>query len=1051
MIVVLVAAFILSGVAGLIYESVWSRYLGLFVGHSAYAQVIVLVIFLGGMSLGAAAVAQRSSRLARPLLWYAGVEMVAGLIGLVFHDVFVATTDIAYASIFPALGAGASLQVMKWTIAALLILPQSVLLGMTFPMMSAGVLRLARVAPEKTGRLLALLYFANSFGAAAGGVLAGFVFIPMAGLPGTLYVAAMLNLVVALVVIVAVRVHRAFAATPAVVLSDATNLLLPEAVGEPEDQHLRSAQADMAFRRLSRALLWVAAGTALASFVYEIAWIRMLSLVLGAATHSFELMLSAFILGLALGAWWVRTRADTFANPVRALGIVQVLMGTLAVATMPVYVESFRWLAGLLQALSPTDAGYQLFSLAKYGLSLAVMLPATFCAGITLPLITRTLLAAGSGERAIGTVYAVNTLGSIVGVALAALVLMPWLGLKWLLITGALIDIAFGVALLAGVADGRRDPRAFRVVAACLAFVLAAAVGVRFDRLLLASGVYRYATAEISPNWRSMFYADGRTATVSVRLDRASGQRSLSTNGKPDASLPGQWMMPWRSDMLREQLTGDQSAQMLLPIIALAYQPRAQRIAVIGQGSGMSSHLLLGSDSVKAMHTIEIEPMMIAGSRAAFLPANHRVFTDARSRFIIDDAKSVFAAGRERYDLILSEPSNPWVSGVSGLFTDEFYARVRQSLSERGVLGQWLHLYETNDYLVLSVLAAVHRNFPSYVVHMVSSTDLLIIASASRDLAEPDWSVVAQRGLAEDLRRVLPLTPRTLDATWLADRRALAPLLAHMAGVNSDYFPVLDLGGERARYLRTSANGFYGLGQDRFSIVHAMRWRREGLGTDPVAAIDMARVQSLGLGARLRAAMVRGLALDSSAAADTYLPNAVYQARALVALNQAGTQPGDWRAWLSRMADVEEVLHGGSSGVVDTVFYRAIETYLDRAKAPHGARAAVAYMKALAGWDWKGASAQVDTLIFYEKRKEPWVSPGLLRGGGVVARLQLDDVAGARAVFDALTPRVHLSAGDMRTVLLHSWILAADEAQSKRAGRLAPGEVPPSARPAPRD
>ena len=662
MILVLVGAFILSGVAGLVYESVWSRYLGLFVGHSAYAQVIVLVIFLGGMSLGAAVVAQRSTWLSRPLLWYAGIEMAAGLIGLVFHDLFVAATNIAYESLFPAVGAGVALHVMKWSIAALLILPQSVLLGMTFPLMSAGVLRTAGAAPATSGRLLALLYFANSLGAAAGGVLAWFVFIPMAGLPGTLYVAAMLNLGVALVVVVAVRVRRSFAAPvapsdakdPPVPVANGEKQILRSAQDDGEKQILRSAQDDNGFRRLSRALLWVAAGTAVASFIYEIAWIRMLSLVLGAATHSFELMLSAFILGLALGAWWVRTRADTFANPVRALGIVQVLMGTLAVATLPLYMESFKWLAGLLQALSPTDAGYAMFTVAKYGLSLAVMLPATFCAGATLPLITRTLMAAGAGERAIGTVYAVNTLGSIAGAALAALLLLPLLGLKWLLIAGALVDIGLGVALLAGLAGGRPEPRAFRIVAACGAFVLAAMIGVRFDRLLLASGVYRYATAEVSPNWRSMFYADGRTATVSARLDVASGQRSLSTNGKPDASLPGTWMMPWRPGAPREQLTGDQSAQLLLPLITLAYQPHARRIAAIGEGSGMSSHLLLGSDSVQAMHTIEIEPMMIAGSRAAFLPANHRVFSDPRSRFIIDDAKSVFAAGHERYDLILS-------------------------------------------------------------------------------------------------------------------------------------------------------------------------------------------------------------------------------------------------------------------------------------------------------------------------------------------------------------------------------------------------------------
>src|SRR5262249_32818452 len=164
----------------LIYESIWTRYLGLFVGHSAYAQVIVLVIFLGGMSLGALWVGRRSERLARPLLWYVGVELATGLIGLVFDDAFVAITRCAYDAIFPAMGVSVSQTIVKWLLAAALILPQSILLGMTFPLMSAGVVRRAA---GQTGRALSMLYFANSLGAAIGVLIAGFYLVRLAGLP----------------------------------------------------------------------------------------------------------------------------------------------------------------------------------------------------------------------------------------------------------------------------------------------------------------------------------------------------------------------------------------------------------------------------------------------------------------------------------------------------------------------------------------------------------------------------------------------------------------------------------------------------------------------------------------------------------------------------------------------------------------------------------------------------------------------------------------------------------------------------------------------------
>src|SRR3954463_2173678 len=159
MLTLLSIIFVLSGAAGLVYESIWTRYLGLFVGHGAYAQVLVLMIFLGGMSLGALAVGRRAERVRSPLRWYAAVELAVGIVGLAFHEAFVGITRVAYDSLFPALGPGALHVLAKWGIAALLILPQSVLLGATFPLMVAGALR---HAPDRPGRTIALLYFANS-------------------------------------------------------------------------------------------------------------------------------------------------------------------------------------------------------------------------------------------------------------------------------------------------------------------------------------------------------------------------------------------------------------------------------------------------------------------------------------------------------------------------------------------------------------------------------------------------------------------------------------------------------------------------------------------------------------------------------------------------------------------------------------------------------------------------------------------------------------------------------------------------------------------------
>src|SRR5688572_6056971 len=152
---------------------------------------------------------------------------------------------------------------------------------------------------------------------------------------------------------------------------------------------------------------------------------------------------------------------------------------------------------------------------------------------------------------------------------------------------------------------------------------------------------------------------------------------------------------------------------------------------------------------------------MINASRT-FRPANVRVFDDPRSTFVIDDAKSYFASTGRRFDLILSEPSNPWVSGVSGLFTEEFYRRVQRQLAPGGVFGQWLHLYELSDGLATSVLAAIDTVFPSYEVFYTSNTDILIVA-ANGPLPAPDWSIVSYPGIARDLHRVVPLLPESFE------------------------------------------------------------------------------------------------------------------------------------------------------------------------------------------------------------------------------------------------------------------------------------------------
>ena len=1021
MLPLLCLVFVISGAAGLIYESIWSRYLSLLVGHSAYAQIIVLVIFLGGMSLGALVVGAHSERLRRPLLWYAGVEASVGMIGLLFNLAYVDISDLAYDTIFPALAGGWALVVVKWLLAAIMILPQSILLGTTFPLMTAGAMRVVR---GQSGRVLGLLYFGNSFGAAIGVLLAGFVLLARVGLPGTLTAAAVLNFVAAGGVLLAVWL-------PGVSVTPVPKPV-PNAPIEPAPL---AAPVGL--------LLGVSFGTAVASFVYEIAWIRMLSLVLGSATHSFELMLSAFILGLACGAFWIRRRADRLSNPVAMLGFVQWVMGALAIATLPLYMASFTWVATLLDTFKQSTAGYRGFLVARYAICLLVMLPATFCAGITLPLITKILMRAGGrigGERAIGAVYGLNTLGSIAGVLLAGLLLMPVLGLKLLLIAGAVLDIALGLLLL--LAATRAEERAAPVQAARLrhpgsrltaltvitaSYVVLTAMIVDFDPMRLTSGVYRYAVLPRPGDYTVPFYKDGRTATVSIRRMK-SGFITLSTNGKPDASMDSFWKDTTRRGPPRA-LERDIATQVLLPVITLAHRPAAREIAVIGQGSGMTSHILLGSPAVQHVTTIEIEPEMIRASRA-FYPANRRVFDDPRSRFVLDDAKSFFAASGRRFDLILSEPSNPWVSGVSGLFTTEFYQRVRTHLADGGVFGQWLHLYELDDGLATTVLAALDQNFRSYEIFFTSNADILIVASNARLLPDPDWRVVTFAGIATDLRRATPLTPEALEATHLAGRQLLHPYLSAHADPNSDYYPLLDLGAERTRYLKDNADGVSGLGEGRFDIAAALSGRRRDFGRAQLSAIpEIVRVDELARSVRLRAMLAAGRLSDTAVKRDNEDAKARVRLDLFYRLLVGSTPPADWRLWTEDVRESERLIHGGTAGVVDEPFYAKVRAYAQRVNAPAPARAAIDFLHGLASWNFAEASEAGQTLIDARTRDGvDWLPISLVRDGTVVARIQLGDFAGARAAFKAYARNADVEAFSAR--VLAAYLLD----QEKRRG-----------------
>jgi predicted membrane-bound spermidine synthase len=554
------------------------------------------------------------------------------------------------------------------------------------------------------------------------------------------------------------------------------------------------AQAPWARDRWVKLLLLAAAITGAASFLYEIAWIRMLSLVLGGSTHSFELMLAAFILGLALGGLYVRRRIQRLANPTRFLAYAQLLMGGFALATLPLYGQSFEWMSFLLQALARTDQGYALFILASSAIALLIMLPATFVAGTTLPLLTFILLNRGHGERTIGSVYAANTVGAILGVLAAVHLLMPALGVKGVVVIGAGLDLALGLALLAlALPAGRRLELTAGAAAAAFA-VTFTVLAVQLDPLQLVSGVYRTGAARKAGEAQVVFLRDGKTATIAL-LGDGKGALLISTNGKTDAMLRA----------AHEEPSPDEATMVLAGALALAHHPQARTAANIGFGSGLTTHTMLSTPQLERLDSVEIERYMVEAARG-FGERVRNAYDDPRSRVYIEDAKTFFSTRSGRYDIIVSEPSNPWVSGVSSLFSDEFYARIRNHLHPDGILVQWIQGYEIEMPLVASVLKALDPHFGDYAIYGTNDVDLLIVARREGMLAPLDDAVLRAPGLAKELARVNVRGLQDLALRRFAGKPIIRGLLAtYPVPPNSDYFPYLDQNAARARFLNKAA------------------------------------------------------------------------------------------------------------------------------------------------------------------------------------------------------------------------------------------------------
>lgn len=751
-------AYTCSGMAGLVYEVSWTRLLTLYIGHTTAAAAAVVAAFLGGLAGGAAwggRVASRWTR-QRALEGYVWLEVIVAAAALAVPFALRAATPLLSAA-YGADGSGLAFPLVRIGICLVVVFVPAAALGATFPM---AVRWFASDSDGNTGwaaRRGGLLYALNTAGAAVGALLAGFVLIPRIGIQGTTLVGVAGSLVAAASAWVVSRQADAPSESPGV--ESETSPVARS--GRPGRRSARSATSPPRPAVSASGSAWVPPWipavvlgiSGFASLAHEIAWTRLLALVLGPTTYAFAAALAAVIVGVAIGSaagsWIVgRTRQPgAWLAAVLALG---------AVTTSYTYSLAGQWFPRLVA--EQMAAGDDPFSqLLRYGLLLtaALIIPTAACVGAAFPLALG-LSAADGGDaaRRFGLVYATNTIGAVSGSLAAGFLLIPRLGLQTTLQLVSAVLVTASLVVL--VSATRRWALRAPALVASVATVAAIALAPTWDRELLASGPYMYAPfvphdLDLTTQLRAgtlLYYREGASATVSVK--RLTGTTTLAVDGKVDASN--------RGDMLTQKLIAH------LPLLV---HERPETVAIVGLGSGVTAGAAL-THPVTRVDVMEISPEVVEAS-AHFAKENGGALSDPRLRLIVGDGRSHLQLARDRYDVIISEPSNPWIAGVASLFTREFFAAARARLAPGGVLCQWANAYNISDADLRSIVATFHSVFPHGTVWLVGGDDVLMLASdgpLDERLAgvETHW---ARPGVAEDLASVSVLDPFSIWSLFI--------------------------------------------------------------------------------------------------------------------------------------------------------------------------------------------------------------------------------------------------------------------------------------------
>ncbi len=811
--------FFLSGIAGLVYEVVWTRLLERVMGATVYSITTVLTVYMAGLALGSFLAGKYIDRRDDPLRVYGVLEGAIGIYCLLVPLIITATIPI-YRAFYQNLDTTFhTFSIVRFLISGLVLIIPTTLMGATLPVLS----KYFTTRYDRLGQTVGGLYAANTFGAVVGSFAAGFLLMPFLGIWGTIVVAAALNIVVAGLVM---WLHqRDLSVAGAAAKSGEARKKRDRAKKRSgrEGAKGESAQGEAAKKRATAAdhgkfipsqslLAFVLVAFALSGFaamVYQISWMRTLSLVIGSSVYAVSITLTAYILGLGLGAAIFSRFVDRTKDLIGTLSRLQIGIAAAALVVVPVLGRLPLMMIGLVRDMSGNFAG--LIAAEFLIVFLVVLIPTTLMGGIFPTVVKIFTKRVDTVGRAVGNVYASNTVGAIVGSFAGGFLLIPWLGIQGAITVAVVVNVVLGIVLVLLSPVAKWAVKVGGAAAGLVVLVVFVTLVPQWDQQIMASGAYLYAdmyadqmqSSDMSREdairlfGKILYHKEGVASTVTVR--QARSDIYLQSNGKTEAS------------------TGpDMRTQKLLAHGPMMLHADPKSVLVIGLASGVTVGAV-ERYPVERIDTVEIEPAMVEVASTFFAEANQHALDDPRHRVIIEDGRNHVAFTDSKYDVLISQPSNPWIVGISNLFTREFFELAKARMNPGGVVGFWFQAYNMSPDEFRMIVRTFNDVFEhASVWEFDPGADYMLIGTVGK--TSLDWGLLRERladpEIGGDLASIGVVDPLDFTGLFVLNETTISAYVGH-GPIHTDNGLELEFSAPKSMYRKSKTEQLAALAPHR--------------------------------------------------------------------------------------------------------------------------------------------------------------------------------------------------------------------------------------------